>query len=286
MKTGLIMEGGAMRGMFTCGVMDVLLREEIEFDGAIGVSAGAVFGCNYKSRQIDRAIRYNTRFCKDKRYCSFRSLIRTGDLYGADFCYNKLPYELDIFDTDTFEKNPMEFWVVATDVHTGKAYYHKCKTGKGEDMKWFRASASMPVLSRPVEIRGGSYLDGGCADSVPLTFFESIGYDRNLVVLTQPKGYRKKSKKMSSLTRVALKKYPAILKDLETRAEDYNSQMEEVEKAAKDGKILAIYPPEALNIGAAEKKQEELLRVYRIGEETAKEKLPGIKEFLKTGRRL
>lgn len=124
------MEGGAMRGMFTCGVIDTLMKEKLTFDGAIGVSAGAVFGCNYKSHQIGRAIRYNMRFCRDKRYCSMQSLLRTGDLYGGDFCYNQLPFALDLFDTDTFSKNPMDFWVVATDADTGKAAYHLCTTGK------------------------------------------------------------------------------------------------------------------------------------------------------------
>ncbi len=280
MKKGLILEGGAMRGMFTCGVIDYLMKENILFDGAVGVSAGAVFGCNYKSQQIGRAIRYNMRFCRDERYCGFRSLIRTGDLYGAEFCYNKLPFELDIFDTDTFESNPMEFWIVATDVRTGKACYHKCTTGKDEDMLWFRASASMPILSKPVKIRGRSYLDGGCADSVPLRFFESIGYDRNLVILTQPRGYRKKQGRAMALIRILSKKYPEILKDLKNRPESYNQTLEMIEKKSDAGEIFTIYPPEPLNIGAAEKDPAELQRVYKIGEETAKAKLASIKNFL------
>lgn len=280
MKKGLILEGGAMRGLFTCGVIDSLMKENIEFDGAIGVSAGAVFGCNYKSQQIGRALRYNTRFCKDKRYCSFKSLLKTGDLYGAEFCYQDLPFKLDIFDTDTFEKNPMEFWIVATDIESGKACYHKCMTGKDEDMDWFRASASMPIASRPVEIGGKAYLDGGCADSVPLAFFESIGYDRNVVVLTQPKGYRKKKSRKTKLLVRLLSKYPAIAEDLKDRCETYNRLMTEIEKKAAAGEILVIYPPEALNIGSVEKNPDELRRVYRIGEETAAENMAAIKEFL------
>ena len=280
MKKGLILEGGAMRGLFTCGVIDSLMKENIEFDGAIGVSAGAVFGCNYKSQQIGRALRYNTRFCKDKRYCSFKSLLKTGDLYGAEFCYQDLPFKLDIFDTDTFEKNPMEFWIVATDIESGKACYHKCTTGKDEDMDWFRASASMPIASRPVEIGGKAYLDGGCADSVPLAFFESIGYDRNVVILTQPRGYRKKKSRKTKLLVRLLSKYPAIAEDLKVRCETYNRLMTEIEKKAAAGEILAIYPPEALNIGSVEKNPDELRRVYRIGEETAAENMAAIKEFL------
>ena len=120
MKTALIMEGGAMRGMFTCGVIDVLMRHGITFDGAAGISAGAVFGCNFKSGQIGRPIRYNKKYCADPRYCSVRSMLRTGDLYGADFCYRELPDELDIFDREAFRNNPLQFYVGATDVQTGK----------------------------------------------------------------------------------------------------------------------------------------------------------------------
>ena len=152
MRAALIMEGGAMRGMFTCGVIDVLMRHGITFDGAAGISAGAVFGCNFKSGQVGRPIRYNKKYCADPRYCSVRSLIRTGDLYGADFCYRELPDELDVFDRIAFRDNPLQFFVGATDVQTGKSVYHLCTDGGSEDMLWFRASASMPVVSRPVRI--------------------------------------------------------------------------------------------------------------------------------------
>ena len=121
MKTGLVLEGGAMRGLFTAGVTDVLMENDITFDGLIGVSAGAAFGCNYKSGQIGRALRYNTEYCNDPRYCSFRSLVKTGDLFGADFCYRQIPCELDKFDMEAFSENPMEFYVVATDIETGKS---------------------------------------------------------------------------------------------------------------------------------------------------------------------
>ena len=126
MKTGLVLEGGAMRGLFSAGVMDVLMEHQITFDGAIGVSAGAAFGCNYKSRQPGRVIRYNTMYAKDPRYCSLRSFLRTGDLFRADFCYHELPKKLDVFDAEAFQQNPMEFYVVCTDIQTGKAVYRKC----------------------------------------------------------------------------------------------------------------------------------------------------------------
>ena len=167
-KTGLVMEGGAMRGMFTAGVLDVLLENGIEFDGAIGVSAGATFGCNFKSKQIGRAIRYNKRFCKDWRYCSLRSLITTGDLYGAKFCYDTLPNQLDIFDTETYRANPLKFYCVASDCETGKPVYKELETCDAKDLTWMRASASMPLASKVVEVDGYKLLDGGMTDSIPL----------------------------------------------------------------------------------------------------------------------
>ena len=202
MKTGLIMEGGAMRGMFTAGVIDVLMEAGVCFDGAIGVSAGAVFGCNYKSRQIGRVIRYNKTYCQDPRYVSFRSLLRTGDIYGEEFCYHELPDRLDPFDVKTYEENPMDFYVVCTDVETGKPVYHNCLKGDAEDIQWMRASASMPALSRFVNLDGHMLSDGGTADSIPVRFFESIGYERNVVILTQPEGYVKKPNQLLPLLRI------------------------------------------------------------------------------------
>jgi len=167
---------------------------KIEVDGVIGVSAGATFGCNYKSKQIGRTIRYNMKYCNDPRYCSFRSLLKTGDLYGAEFCYHTLPEQLDIFDNETYEASPMEFYMVTTDVNTGEPVYYKCDKFDHEGLEWVRASASMPLVSRIVEVGGRQMLDGGISDSIPLQYFQSIGYNKNLVILTQPRDYVKKEK--------------------------------------------------------------------------------------------
>ena len=190
--TGLVLEGGAMRGMFTAGVLDVWMEQGLRFDAAVGVSAGAVFGCNLKSRQIGRVLRYNLKYCRDPRYCSLRSLLRTGDLFGAEFCYRTLPEELDPFDKTSYEQDPTVFYVVCTDVETGQPVYHRCDRADTETFAWFRASASMPLASKPVRIDGRSYLDGGIADAIPLRFLTDRGFDRNVVVLTQPRGYEKK----------------------------------------------------------------------------------------------
>ena len=284
MKTALIMEGGAMRGMFTCGVMDVFMENGIAFDGAAGISAGAVFGCNFKSRQIGRPIRYNKRFCREPRYCSIRSLVRTGDLYGADFCYRELPDVLDPFDRNAFARNPMAFWVGATDVDTGKCVYHLCTDGGETDMRWFRASASMPAVSRPVRIDGHSYLDGGIADAVPYAYMEQLGYNRNVIVLTQPKGYRKKAQSLPVL-KLFLRRIPGICEAMQHRHEMYNRQMDELDRMEAEKRALIIRPPEDLRIGHTEKNPKELERVYRVGRKEAEKRLAEIRQWLRNDGR-
>ena len=279
MKTALIMEGGAMRGMFTCGVMDVLMENRITFDGAAGISAGAIFGCNFKSRQIGRPVRYNKKYCRDSRYCSIRSLIRTGDLYGADFCYRELPDILDPFDRKAFAENPMAFYAGATDIETGKCVYHLCTDGGDKDMLWFRASASMPAVSRPVRIDGHEYLDGGISDAVPYRYMENQGYDRNVIILTQPKGYRKKPE-ASFLMKFFLRKIPKISEAMEHRHEMYNRQMDELDRMEAEQIALIIRPPEDLKIGHTEKNPDELERAYQIGCREAIRRLAEIQSWL------
>lgn len=279
-KTGLVMEGGAMRGMFTAGVTDVMMENGVTFDGAIGVSAGAVFGCNYKSNQPGRVIRYNTRFCADPRFCSFRSLIRTGDMFGADFCYRELPTEHDLFDYDTYRSSPMEFYSVCTDLETGNAVYHLCESLDEEEMDWLRASASMPLASKPVMIDGKAYLDGGIADSIPLRAFESLGYGRSVVILTQPKGYVKTKNPAMPLMRAALRKYPKFIKTMEHRHTVYNESLAYVRGAESEGRAFVICPDEKLPVGHIEHDPDVLRKVYEIGRVVGERNLAGVKTFL------
>ena len=280
MKIGLVMEGGAMRGLFTAGVIDVLMENQITFDGAIGVSAGADFGCNFKSRQIGRVIRYNTKYCRDPRYGSFRSLLKTGDIYSKEFAYGELPNVLDPFDTKAFSENPMEFYVVATNIETGLPVYHKCETGTGEDMDWIQASASMPLVSHPLEIGGKLLLDGGMSDSVPLAYFQSIGYQKNVVILTRPEDYRKKKNKLMPVIRVRMHQYPNMIETLAYRHIMYNDEIAYIRKQKELGNTFIIEPREALNIGPVEHDPKELLRVYETGRKTAMEQLPALQAFL------
>ena len=280
MKTGLIMEGGAMRGMFTAGVLDVLMENGLVTDGAIGVSAGAVFGCNYKSHQIGRVIRYNTEYCNDKRYASFKNLVKTGNLYSEQFCYHEVPEKLDPFNEAAFAASPMDFFVVCTDVKTGEPIYHKCRKGDAEDVLWMEASASMPLAAKIVKIGHYGLLDGGVADSIPVRFFESIGYKRNLIILTQPKGYTKKKNKFLPAIRAKYFRYPAFVEAVADRHERYNETLSYISMLEQAGKDYVIRPPIPLEIGAMERDPAQLHRVYETGRAVAQIQVEKIRDFL------
>jgi len=281
MKTGLVLEGGAMRGLFTAGVTDVLMENGIVFDGAVGVSAGAAFGVNYKSGQIGRVLRYNTKFCADKRYGGLGVLLKTGNLYSKEFCYGEVPLVHDVFDFDAYDKNPMEFYVVATDVENGRPIYHKYTGKEDSGFEWIRASASMPLVSEIVEIDGKKLLDGGVSDSIPIKFFENIGYEKNVVVLTQPKDYRKKINKALPFIKLMYKKYPDFVKTVANRHIEYNNTLDYIMEREKQGQALVIRPDDTLPIGRVEKDPEKLKVVYELGRKVAKERIFEIKEFLK-----
>ena len=280
MKKGLVLEGGAMRGLFSAGVMDVMMEAGVAFDGIIGVSAGAAFGCNYKSHQPGRAIRYNMRFARDKRYCSWRSFFQTGDLFNAQFAYHTVPSELDIFDNTTFENDPTAFYVVCTDVETGKAVYQPLEKGDHEAYDWIRASASMPVVSKIVELDGKKLLDGGVADSIPLQFFIEQGYERNVVILTQPEGYVKKRNPFLPLMRYWLRKYPNMVRAMAERHVMYNQQLNYVRAREVAGTAFIIRPPHTLRIGHVSHNPDDMKAIYEIGRTTGEQALGQIKDFL------
>lgn len=283
MKKGLVLEGGAMRGMFTAGVIDVFMENGIKFDGAVGVSAGAAFGCNYKSGQIGRVIRYNTKFIQDKRYCGLRVLLKTGNFYSTEFCYNEVPMKYDIFDFDAYRKNPMEFFVVCTNINTGNAVYHKYEGDASEGFDWIRASASMPLVSQIVKIDGLELLDGGVSDPIPLRYFQSIGYEKNVVVLTQPKDYTKKPNGLMPLIRHKYKNYPNLVAIMENRHNMYNKTIDFILEQEKAGKILVIRPDGKLPVKRTERKPDKLRETYEIGRKCASENLEKITSYLMEG---
>ena len=268
-----------MRGLWTAGVTDVMMEHDIWPDGLIGVSAGAAFGCNYKSRQIGRAIRYNTRFAKDARYSGMRSLLTSGDYFNAKFGYHVVPYQYDIFDIQAFEQNPLEFTIVCTDVETGKPVYHKMDHVDHDELEWLRASASMPLASKVVKVQGHKLLDGGVADSIPLQYYESIGYKKNVVILTQPLGYQKEHNKLMPLMRLALHRYPHFLKALDERHQMYNYQLEYVANAERLGRCLVIRPDEKIPIGHISHDALQMRYVYELGRKTGEKYIDRIKAF-------
>ncbi len=279
MRKGLVLEGGAMRGLWTAGVTDVMMEHDIWPDGLIGVSAGAAFGCNYKSRQIGRAIRYNTRFAKDARYSGMRSLLTSGDYFNAKFGYHVVPYQYDIFDIQAFEQNPLEFTIVCTDVETGKPVYHKMDHVDYDELEWLRASASMPLASKVVRVSGRKLLDGGVGDSIPLAYFEKQGYKRNIVILTQPLGYQKEHLKLMPLMRLALHKYPHFLKAMDERHQMYNYQLEYVANAERLGRCLVIRPDEKIPIGHISHDAQQMRHVYELGRKTGERYIERIIQF-------
>lgn len=280
-RVGLVLEGGGMRGMYTAGVLDTFLIEGIMPDGIIGVSAGAIHGCSFLAGQLGRSVRYNLKYIKDKRYVSIRNLIRTGDIFDAEFCYDILPNELSLFDYDTFEKNAKKiaFYTVASDLETGKADYHRCYDFR-EEMDYMRASASLPLVSNIVELDGKKLLDGGTTDSIPLAFFRSIGFKKNIVVLTRPEGYVKKPESALSLLGMKYKAYPNYIEACRNRHKQYNQAVQYAEYFEREGSAIIIRPSKDLNIGRLEKDINKLKYVYKLGRRDARAKLLEIKEMM------
>lgn len=264
-KTGLILEGGGMRGMYTAGILDVFMEHGIRFDGVIGVSAGAIHACSYMSEQKGRDFRYYKKYCTDPRFVSFKSLIKTGDIVGADFCYHQIPDVLDPYDHDAFLKNKTEFYVTCTNLHTGMAEYPRV-TDMREQIDLVRASASLPYVSRIVRIDGKKYLDGGCTDSIPVDAFRKMGFEKTVLILTRPDGYERK-KEHSILARLRYWRYPKFVKSLLSRHDRYNATKKEIAELGRAGKVFVICPKEELNIGRLESDPAQIQRVYDIGYE-------------------
>lgn len=278
MKVGLVLEGGAMRGMYTAGVLDAFLDHDVHVDTILGVSAGACFGCNLFSKQRGRALRYNQRFLGDPRNVSIRSLLLTGDIVNRKFAYYVVPTKYDVFDEETFEKHGGEYWVTVTNVDTGEAEYMRVHNLLREIEK-LRASAQMPFCSRMVPIDGKKYLDGGIADSIPVRQMLSMDVDKVIVVLTQPDDYRK-TPMNPKMIKAFYWRYPNLCKTLMDRHDRYNAQAEDVRRLEAEGKVFVIRPKEALGIRRLEKDPEELARVHGLGFADANACMEALKAYL------
>ena len=283
MKVGLVLEGGGMRGMFTCGVLDTLMDENIDVDLIIGTSAGALFGINYFSNQKKRAIRYNMKYAKDIRYMSRTSYLLTGNLVNKNFAFYKITTKKDPFDNDTFMKNNKDFYAVATDIDTGKPEYLKI-TNPVKELEKLRASSALPLASKVVEIDNKKYLDGGISDAIPLDKALDFGLDKIIVVLTRPKGYRKKPLSDKSLNKInkKFKDYPKLLSTMKNRYKNYNNTLDKIDSLEKNNKIFVIRPKENININIVKKDRKLLKNAYDLGIDNTKEVLNNLKEYLKT----
>ena len=282
LKTGLVLEGGAMRGMYTAGVLDVFFEQGIAFDGIMGVSAGALFGVNYLSKQPGRVIRYNKKFNGDKNYMGIRPLLREGNIVSTEYAYGKVPCELDVFDDETYKKSSVPFYAVVTDMESGEAEYIQVKS-VFDQMDTLRASGSMPFVSRPVLIGDKKYLDGAIADSIPFKKMKEMGYENIVVILTRDSEYRKKP--MSKpLSRLLYGKYPEFLAKMLSRHTMYNSSVEELCRWEKNGEAFVIRPTEKIEIKRTEKDPNKLQAVYELGRKDAECAMHDLKEYLKKGQ--
>lgn len=279
MKTGLVIEGGGVRGIYAAGVLDVFMEYNICFDGLIGVSAGAVHGCSYLSGQRGRSLRYYKKYCNDPRFMSFTSWIKTGDIVGAEFCYHELPDKLDVYDHDAFLNNQTDYFVTCSNVETGKPEYLKI-TDMRTQIDSLRASASLPYFSKIVEINGKKYLDGGITDSVPVEAFREMGYKRMVVILTRELEYRKKPE-LRMLPGLVYRKYPAFVKALQNRYLIYNKTIERILELEKNGDIFVIRPSAPLEAGRMEKDPEKVQMTYEAGYQDAMMQMKALKNWLK-----
>ncbi len=278
MSLGLTLEGGAMRALYTAGVLDVWMDESIRVDCVMAVSAGACFGPNIFSGQRGRALRYNLKYMADPRNMGLRSLIATGDIVNKEFSYYTITLELDPFDEDAFERYGGAYWVVVTNVETGEPEYIRLDNILTQ-MEALRASASMPFVSRMVEVDGKKYLDGGISDSIPVRACLELGCEKNVVILTRPADYRK-GPMNPHLIRMMYRKYPNLCRTLIQRHDRYNRQMDDVAQLEKEGRIFVIRPAQPLAVKRLEKDRAALQRVYDTGAADGKKTMAALKDYL------
>ena len=269
-KAGLVVEGGGMRGVYSSGVLDFFIEKDLFFENNYGVSAGACHLCSFLAKQYKRAFRVNVDYLNDKRYCSVHSLLKTGNLFGAEMLYDIIPNELDLFDYDTYNKNESNFYVVITDINTGKPEYVKIGDLK-KDIIYVRASSSLPLLAQNVKINDKEYLDGGISDSIPIKKSIADGNKKNVVILTRDSTYRKGKNSLMPIIKLKYKKYPNFVKSMADRYIVYNEILDFIKELEDNGDVFVIRPKKPVNIGRTEKNREKLEALYNDGYNDAKD---------------
>ncbi len=281
---GLVLEGGGMRGIYTAGVLDVFMEEELTFDGVIGVSAGAIHGATFVAGQVGRNIRYYKKYCNDPRFMSYRSFLKTGDLVGEKFGYHELPDVLDPFDYEAFKNSGIPFYVTVTNVLTGLPEYRQI-TDMKKQIDLLRASATLPYVSKIVNYKGKKYLDGGCSDSIPVRAFQTMGFTWNIIVRTQHDNYRKKEGKFHPEW-LAYRDYPRFAQTLANRPQMYNREVDWIRDAERLGDVFVIAPSIPLSIGRMEHDAEKLQEVYEIGRKDAANRLGALRRWMEERKKI
>ena len=281
-KVGMVLEGGGLRGLYTAGVLDTLMNNNIKIDGIIGTSAGALFGVNYYSNQKGRVLRYNKKYCNDKRYMSILSFLLTGNYINKNFAFYKMSNELDKFDNDEYIKEERNFYAVLTNIETGTPEYIKI-TNPIEQMEYLRATSAIPVISKIVKIDNKKYLDGGVSDSIALSKLESLDYKKIIVVETQPKDYRKTpfSKTKEKFIKLRYFRYPKLVDAIINRYKNYNKVKEKIIEKENNKEIFVIRPSRPLGIDMKCKNETKYQEIYDLGVKDTKKVLNDLKKYIK-----
>lgn len=280
-QAGLVLEGGAMKGIYTAGVLDFFLDKEMEFSSCYGVSAGACNLCSFLSKQRKRAYRVSVNYLDNKRYCGSYSLLTTGDLFGADMCYDLIPNYLDPYDYEAFDRYEGNAYAVVTNIVTGKAEYLQMKE-MHEDILAVRASSSMPLVSRNVRIGEGVYLDGGISDSVPIAKSIKDGNQKNVVVLTKETGFRREPASPAQLALIKARyvRYPKVYELMKERHIHYNAMLYYLDKQVENGTAFVIRPKKKSAVSRIEKDEKKLEALYEEGYRDAEEGYMELLEYL------
>lgn len=268
-----------MRGIYTAGVLDVFMEEHIEFSSVYGVSAGSCHAASYLSRQPGRGFRAGTEYLDDPEYCSVRSFLKTGDMFGVDMLYSRLPNVYEPVDYDAYREYKGKFYAVATDVDTGKPVYLRIRD-LDTDMWKIRASCSLPLISRTLVVKGHSLLDGGIADSIPVRRSIEDGNEKNVVILTRGAGYRKGPNPMMTLMKLRYPRSKAFVERVGDRHIRYNETLEFLEREEAKGRVFVFRPSEAIEVKRIEKDKEKMRSLYEMGLRDARENMERMKQYL------
>lgn len=279
-KIGLILEGGGMRGAYTAGVLDFFMDKDIEFTACYGVSAGSVHACSYLSKQRGRAIRVGVDYLDDREYASAYNLIKTGNFFGTEMCYDRIPNELNPYDYEKFNDYKGDFYAVVTNCLTGQPEYLKI-TDLKRQIDYIRASCSLPLMAEMVTIGGVPYLDGGISDSIPVRRSVRDGNTKNVIILTRDVSYRKKQNELLSVIKIKYSKYPNLVEAMTKRHKVYNMTLDYIKKQEEKGNVLVIRPSAPVKIGRLEKDKKKLSELYNQGYRDTSKKYEDLVSFMK-----